>query len=152
MKKYLVVLLHSAYWLIYLIVLSIFSMIHSHGEKIEILHPGFVGAVIGGVSGFYLFHNIFFKKYFIGQQYSKLLLTALYTSIATPVVTELLLYFIYMSAGFKVHAHLRAFFYGGLTLSILTPINCALGLVMKSFIWRLEMKSKEEINRKNFEM
>jgi two-component system LytT family sensor kinase len=152
MKKYLVVLLHSAYWLIYLIVLSIFSMIHTHGEKIEILHPGFLGSLIAGVSGFYLFHNIFFRKYFIGHQYFKLLLTILYTIIATPVITEMLLYFFYTSVGFKVHGHPKDFFFGGLILSIVTLINCGLGLVMKSFIWRLEMRSKDEINKKNHEM
>ncbi len=152
MKKNVIVLLHSAYWFMYLVALSILSLIYSHGTKIEIIHPGFVGAIIAGSFGFYFFYDILFEKYFSRQQYFKLLLMILLMIVATPVITEILLYFIYTIAGFKIRWHFSDLFFGGLALSFLSLINGILGLVMKRLIRHHEIKLKEELNRKNYDM
>jgi two-component system LytT family sensor kinase len=137
----------------YLVVLSMFSMIDTHGAKIEVIHPAFIGSIIVGCLGFYIFYGIFFEKYFAKQKHLKLLLAILLVFLFAPVITEILLYLIYSISPFKLHWGFGVVFLGGLCLSFLALINGILGLVMKGFItWCGEIKLKEELNRKNYEM
>lgn len=153
MKRYVVVLLHTGYWIMYLVVLSMFSMIDTHGTKIEVLHPAFIGSIIVGCLGFYIFYGIFFEKYFAKQKYLKLLLAVLLVFLFAPVITEILVYLIYSITPFKLHWGFGVIFLGGLCLAFLALINGILGFVMKGFItWFGEIKLKEELNRKNYEM
>jgi two-component system LytT family sensor kinase len=153
MKRSTIILLHSGYWIMYLIVVSMFSLIDTHGAKIEVIHPAFIGAIISGVFGFYVFYGRLFKKYFATQKHLKLALAILLTILIAPVLTETLLFFIYSITPFKIHWGWGVLFYGGIVISILSLINGILGLVMKGFItWYGEIKLKEELNRKNYEM
>jgi len=153
MKKYIVVLLHTGYWLMYLVVISMFSLLDTHGAKIEIIHPAFIGAIIAGCTGFYTFYGILFEKYFAKKKHLKLLLAILLNFLIAPVITEMMLYLIYSFTSLKIQWGVGALFFGGLIISFLNLINGILGLVMKGFIsWYEEIKLKEELNKKNYEM
>jgi two-component system LytT family sensor kinase len=154
MKKYIIVLLHIGYWIMYLVVISMFSLIDTHGAKIEVIHPAFIGSIIGACLGFYTFYGIFFEKYFAKQKHLKFLLAILLlVFLFAPVITEILVYLIYSVSPFKLHWGFDTIFKGGLCVSFLAFTNGILGLVMKGFItWCREIKLKEELNRKNYEM
>jgi two-component system LytT family sensor kinase len=154
MKRYVIVLLHIGYWIMYFVVISMFSLIDTHGEKIEVIHPAFVGSIIAACLGFYTFYGIFFEKYFAKQKHLKLLLaTLLLVFLFAPPITEILVYLIYSISPFKFHPGFEVLFKMGLCVSFLAFTNGILGLVMKGFItWCGEIKLKEELNRKNYEM
>jgi two-component system LytT family sensor kinase len=154
MKKYVIILLHIGYWIMYFVVISMFSLIHTHGAKIEVIHPVFIGSIIGACLGFYTSYGIFFEKYFTKQKYLKLLLALLLlVFLFDPVITGILVYLIYSISLFNLHWSFDTILKGGLCISFLAFLNGILGLVMKGFVtWCGEIKLKEELNRKNYEM
>jgi two-component system LytT family sensor kinase len=150
MKKYVVVLLHSGYWLICLFVMSMISLIDTHGTKIEILSPVFIGSIIPASIGFYSFYGVLFDKYLAKKKLTKLLLSSALIILISAIITEIALYFLYTLRMFQ---GLAPVFFAGLIFSFISLINGILGLVMKGFItWYNEIKIKIELNKKNHEM
>lgn len=153
MKKSTVVLLHTGYWIMYSVVISMFSLIHTHGAKIDVIHPVFIGAIISACLGFYIFYGVLFDRYFAKQKHSKLLIATLLTLLAISATTEILIYLIYSLTPFQLYWGFDTIFKGVFCISFLALINGVCGLGMKGFVtWYQEIKLKEELNKKNYEM
>jgi two-component system LytT family sensor kinase len=151
MKKYVVVLMHTGYWIMFLIVLSMFSLINSHGTKIEVLAPEFIGSIIPACIGFYAFYSTLFHKYLAKRKIKKLFLYAVLVILIAAVVTETLVYFIYNLNYFS--RGIAPIIISGAFISLLSLVNGILGLVMKGFIsWYNDIKNKAELDKKTYEM
>ncbi|MEO6306039.1 MAG: histidine kinase [Bacteroidia bacterium] len=149
MKKYIVVLLHLGYWLMFLFTLALFSLVDAHGKKIGVLSPAFIGAIIPASLGFYIFYGILFDKYLAKKKLIKLFLSIMLTILLSSVITEIILYLIYS----KIDRSFNTMFFAGLFLSFISLINGILGMVMKGFItWYDDIKIKVELNKKNYEV
>ncbi len=147
MKKYVITLLHLGYWIMYLLVISGLLLVVDH-TKINVISPAFFGAVIPAFLGFYSFYSILFGRYLEKKKLLKFFLNILLTSIIIALITELIVYSIFVLPQFPA-----PMFFVGLLLSFIALINGIMGLVIKGFItWYSDIKVKAELDRKNYEM
>jgi len=134
----------------YLFSVSLFLLVDSNGVKVDIIHPAFIGAVFPAVLAFYTFYFKLFDQYLSKREITHLVLAVLVVVLITPVLTETLLYMIYIG---RLHWDRQMVFFGGLIISLVSLISGILGLVMKGFItWYNEIKIKLDLNEKNYQM
>jgi len=147
MKKYIVILLHLSYWIMYLLVISGLLLVVDH-TKINVISPAFFGAVIPALFGFYVFYGLLFDKYLAKKKLLKFFLFLILVSIISAVITEIIIH-----AVFNVSRNFAPVFFSGLFVAFIGLVNGILGLVMKGFItWYADIKIKTELNKKNYEM
>lgn len=134
----------------YLFSVALFLLVDSKGTKVDIIHPAFIGAVFPAVFGFYTFYCKLFDQYLSKRDITRLVLAALVVVLITPVITETLLYLIYIG---RLHWDRQMVCFGGLIISLVSLISGVFGLVMKGFItWYNEIKIKLDLNEKNYQM
>lgn len=160
MKKSVVILLHIGYWIMYLLLLTLFFVILHSGElqitpKL-LFHALFfeafgVSAILPALFGFYTFYSALFKRFLTKKKIVKLFLAAVIIAFASSIITELIIH---------TALHNPAMNWGsadvfaiGSVLFFITIINGITGLVMKGFInWYNDIKIKVELNKRNYEM
>jgi two-component system, LytTR family, sensor kinase len=164
MKKVVVVSLHVGYWLLYLLLLLLILMCLQIGTNLK-QQPFFTDfrfgvffasfAIFPAILGFYGFYTILFDKFLIQRKILLLFVTGTLTAIGCSFFSACL-----MSALRSVRIG-PGLFQDGLTasvqimtvISIIALLNGVIGLIMKGFIrWYTELKLKEELTQKNFEM
>lgn len=147
MKKYIVVLLHVSYWIMYLLVVSGLLLVVDH-TKINVISPAFFGAVIPAVLGFYVFYGVLFDKYLAKKKLLKFFIYQVLVSLIVAIITEVIVH-----SFFKLNRNFGSVFFSGLFIAFIGLVNGIMGLVMKGFItWYNEIKIKIELNKKNYEM
>lgn len=164
MKKIVVVSLHLGYWLLYLLLLLLILVCLHIGTNLkqepffanlrfEIFFSAF--AIMPAVLGFYAYYTLLFDRFLHRRKILLLFGLGIVTSLGCGVV------------GTAAVLLLHAFGIGpgvfddglpGLTMfvvlvAIIATLNGAVGLIMRGFIkWYKELKLKEELTQKNFEM
>lgn len=148
MKKYIIVLLHLGYWLMYLFSVSLILLIDTHGQKVDMLSPAFIGAIIPACIGFYVFYGKLFDNYLAKKDFVRFFLFATIVALASSVIAEIIIHQLY-----RIDKSFNSIFFSGLLLSFISLINGVLGLVLKGFIsWYDDIRIKVELNKKNYEV
>jgi two-component system, LytTR family, sensor kinase len=159
MKKVAVILLHAAYWAMYVLLLffvmraslNFNSPVRRHFWLLIWRLPGSVALIVPAVSGFYLYYTVLFSRFLKKKRLLLLLASAAGVSLFSAVCTILLI-----SLLFSRRLNLPVTWDSAMEIvvvSMIAFVNGVLGLVMKGFIsWYSDIRLKEELNRKNFEM
>ena len=149
MKKYVIVLLHLSYWLLYLFVVSGLLLVVDH-TKIDVFSPAFVALIVPAIIGFYAFYLILFEKFLGRKRLAKLVFYGILVSLIVAICTETTFYFIY---SLNIFRGVAPVFIALLLVTLVGLLNGILGLVMKGFItWYDDIRVKTELNKKNYEM
>jgi len=159
MKKSVIVLLHTGYWVMYLLLLVTIFIILNSGKmhitspllfNVLFLKPFGWSAILPGVFGFYTFYSVLFKKFLIKQKILKLFLAAALFAFVASIITESSIYIVFRKQGLN-------WSFGDVVticflLAFIVLINGAMGLVIKGFInWYNDIKIKVELNQRNYE-
>lgn len=164
MKKSLITLIHLGYWIIFsllLFLLFCFSVIlggkYNEAYKIALLSRwiylmiGF--AIIPGLISFYSSYSFLFTSFFQKKKLIVCFMLSIFISIFATLIGSLMLSFILFNAKFMFTDGLRSAIPEMLIISVGAFLNGVIGLVLKGFITSYaDIKIKEELNRKNYEM
>jgi two-component system, LytTR family, sensor kinase len=164
MKKTGMLILHMLYWGLFLLLLlalyffAVFVPSHTGLGMLKIagifpwlkLMTGF--AIIPGLLSFYVFYSYLFSKYLGRQQFLAFALSGLLAAMGSVLAGA--------AAGSYLFGHLFLFgdgYHSALfilvLMTLLALINGAVGAVVKGFLtWFNEIRLKEELHRKNYEM
>lgn len=160
MKKPVIILLHSGYWLLYLLLLTVLLLFLSASMQRDGISPGPPFFIIyslftipAAITGFYLSYTFLFSKFLKPRRIFLLFASGISTAFAAGLVASLLLSLCFgphfmFAAGFSSFASELTI----ISLLIGLP-NSIIGLVMRGFIsWFSDVKAKEELLKKNSEM
>jgi LytS/YehU family sensor histidine kinase len=107
-------------------------------------------ALIPAIISFYVFYAILFRRYLVTKKFAGFALLAGIVSIASAIFGQLV---IYGSWGHNLSWTFDTLIQMCLIMSINALLNGIIGLILKGFITSFsEIKLKEELNRKNYEM
>lgn len=164
MKKMVVVSLHIGYWLLYLFLLFIIILLLQIGTKLR-TQPLFFDfrfkvffacfALLPAVLGFYTFYSLLFDKFLIRRNIFLLFVFGILASgligLFSGIVISILHYYGIGLAVFGSNIYVTITIL--MVIAIIAMLNGGMGLLTKGFIrWYAELKWKEELMRKNFEM
>ncbi len=161
MKKSAIILLHLGYWISYLFVILVLVLFMQgrfifQGLSLFVFLLAF--AFIPAVMGFYLFYTFLFTRFLKRKKIAALVITAIITAAGCGCFGWLLLHFVWNVIGPANKAPLDKGGYNEIiSMMILVSINALLNgviaLVMRGFIsWYADIKLKEALNKKNYEM
>lgn len=160
MKRWIVVLLHLGYWLLYLMVVSLLTAFifatarHSvPGDLIlkNALLFMAVFALVPGAIGFYVFYAVLFPRFLGKRKLLKLFFSAIAVSLLCGAAGCGGLFLLWHHDIFNVRSD--AFVPVFIMISVNGFLNGLVALVMKGFItWYADIKWKEAVNKKNQEM
>lgn len=161
MKKFIEALVHIGYWVLYLALLLLFFFLLSISQKTAKLEPPnllqwcklMLGvAIVPGIVGFYSSYLILFPKFLLQKKFGLLIISSLLFSIGAVIagiVTISLVFnsnFMFADGGFGIVVI-------NFILSFIALVNGCIALVIKGFVtWYDDIKLKEELNKKNYEM
>jgi two-component system, LytTR family, sensor kinase len=167
MRKSIILLLHTAFWLCYLFLIAIMvtvyyrSSSHDSGQALRILNAVkslFLFAFLPSFITFYSYYFIIFPKYLQQKRYSLSLISGLISSLLASTVAYAILRFLIESGymidmdkgginGRSTALHVILF------MSFIASISGIAALILKGFItWVKEIKLKEELKQKNHEI
>ncbi|HEY6901185.1 MAG TPA: histidine kinase [Puia sp.] len=160
MKRLAIVLLHVAYWMTYLILIFLFlffgwiqsrHVLHLSLWQMVSYSPGFILLVCVPVLVFYVFYGVLFSRFLKTKRF--LLLFVSGVGVAGGA-TLLALAVVALSYAPRFPLRLtRDMVMEWLILSIIGCIHGVLALVIRGFIsWYEDIRLKEALNRKNYEM
>jgi len=159
MKRIAVILLHACYWATYVLLLLFIiwvslnfnSPVRQHFWRLFWHLPAFTALIFPALSGFYIFYTVLFSRFLKRKRLLLLLASAVGVSLCSAVSTILLI-----SLLFSLRLNLPVTWDSAreiIAIGLIAFVNGVLGLVMKGFIsWYNDIRLKEELNRKNFEM
>lgn len=158
MKRTLTILLHIGYWSCYFLLLLIIVLLTRLGSNEVTLfssgqmwQPFFLFTVLPAIISFYSFYFIV-SNYVAKRNIKAILASSVAIIFFASVFTSLILHFIY-SPKFKVFNSLDSFFEIQFFFYVLALIHGILGLVLRGFLlWYADMKTKEILQKQNFEM
>lgn len=164
MKKTVVVALHAGYWLLYLFLLFIILLLLQIGTKLkanqlffdyrfEIFFGSF--AILPAILGFYTFYSLLFDKFLLRRNIFLLFVSGIFLSVIIglfcgTIISVLHFYGIGPGAfGENILAAMTIL----IVITVIAILNGGMGLLTRGFIrWYAELRWKEELMRKNFEM
>ncbi|TND09260.1 MAG: signal transduction histidine kinase [Bacteroidetes bacterium] len=164
MKKPVIILLHLGYWMVYLLLLLLFfgAFVPTMAPQNRELHladafvqwiklmAGF--AVVPGAIGFYVFYSFLFTKLLTRKKIVVFFAAAIATALGAAFAGMVILAVTGQHNVFSMEES-EAVIPITLFISFIAMVNGIIGLVMRGFItWYGDLKLKEELNRKNFEM
>ena len=159
MKKPFVLLLHFGYWLIYLLLLLvIFSLINIQFKKtpsfsaVLFLSPAFISCVAPNLFAFYSFYIFLFPNYLTRKKFPALILYGALACFLSALAGSLVLLVLF---GSDKPVFADAVEFSGLLIwmFVVAGIHGGIALVIRGFItWYGEIKLKEELAQKNYEM
>ena len=161
MKKSAIILLHAGYWFCYLLLLLVLMLfMQGHfifrDKSLFIFFAAF--AFIPAVLGFYLFYGFLFVKFLRKKRIMGLILAGILIAFICGCVGWLLLDLVWVHIGRRNKTSLYHDGYTQVTammvvMTINALLNGIIGLVMRGFInWYADIKLKEALNKKNYEM
>jgi len=164
MKKIVVVSLHVGYWGLYLFLLFIILLCLQIGTRLqfqlffkdyrfEVFFAAF--ALLPAILSFYTFYSLLFDRFLIKRNILLLfvfgILAAIISSLISGSVITLLHYYGIGPGVFNENP--TAIITILIVIAIIALLNGGMGLLTRGFIrWYAELKWKEELMRKNFEM
>jgi two-component system LytT family sensor kinase len=159
MKRIAVILLHAAYWAMY-VFLSLFiiwaslnfnSPARRHFLRLVWHLPATIALIVPAVLGFYIFYIVLFSRFLKKKRLLLLLASAVGVSLCSAVCSILLISLLFFRP-----LNLHVTWDTAMEIAVIALVafvNGVLGLVMKGFLsWYSDIRLKEELNRKNFEM
>ena len=162
MKKGVIILLHTGYWIMYLLLMLVFfsffaEQASSQNETLTLkqlmlqwMLLMLCVSIIPGLIGFYSFYSFLFERFLKRKKIVLFFLFALLFGIIAGIA----------GIGALSFRFNKNIFGGGadplipifILLVFIALVNGVIGLVIKGFIsWYGDIKLKEELNRKNFE-
>jgi len=159
MKKSAIILLHTGYWVLYLLLISSFAMALSRHRQLMsgglarllFLSPISTHFIVPCIASFYIFYCILFPRFL----HRKKIFALIFSGIAVSFVCGLLS--IYLSSAFFRGSWNPAMSWSDKIAAItfissLILLHGIIALVMRGFIvWFGDIKLKEELNRRNYE-
>jgi two-component system LytT family sensor kinase len=164
MKKPVIILLHVGYWLVFLLLLFVLYGLSSAAALNNEQDPG-VGAgewfklmfsttILPGVICFYTFYFIIFSRFLQKRRIPAFFISVFIASYVAAIIgggVGSLNYF--LGHFFLLDKNLPTVLSMLTFLAFIALLNGVIGLVMRGFItWYSEIKMKEDLNKKNFEM
>lgn len=159
MKKAFVFLLHLGYWLLYLALLAvIYATVSLQLGKtrllpnLVLLFPVTLLFIIPNFIAFYSFYFLLFPRFLSRQKFVALIFWGAAICAAAAVAGGLISIFVF-GLDQPIFNNRREFWGFTASQSVLTMVHGAIALVIRGFVtWYEEIKLKEELARKNFEM
>ncbi len=156
MKKSFVILLNLGYWLLYLLLLAVvFAAVTVQLKKTLDVFSVFPIAILylaPNMIAFYLSYFLLFPKFLFHKKILALIAFGIITCVISALSGSLISIFFY---GFDqpIFQDLREFLGFTFSLTLIAAVHAGIALVIKGFIqWFDEIKLKEELTAKNFEM
>jgi two-component system, LytTR family, sensor kinase len=155
MKRSIVVFFHIVYWSLYLLLMFLFlkALPSAHKPSLvkAIISPQlFFTILLPGVIGFYLFYFYLFNSYLKIKRLWGSVFGSILLSLA---VAGLCFAFVRIFGGSKLLPGRLGFVIGMLVLGGIALLNGIIALIIKGAIsWYDDIKLKEELNRRNYEM
>jgi two-component system, LytTR family, sensor kinase len=157
MNKTLIVLIHGGYWLIYLLLLAVIfavaqMQIRKAAPAVPSLFPLLTLCVVPNLVSFYAFYSLLFTRFLVRRK----ILALVFGGAAVCLVSAflgVLISLVFFGFEQAIFADAREFFFLTASLFVIAAIHGGTALVIRGFIaWYTEIKLKEELARKNFEM
>jgi two-component system, LytTR family, sensor kinase len=160
MKKFIVVGLHISYWLMYtfLVVFVFLSMrvefrSFQHLLKVLFMTPVGVASYLPAFTGFYSFYFLLFDKFLHKKKLLKFFVLAVTICISVAVIAELLMNVLFVPPHYHINWNPEVCISSGLMIAFIACVNGILALTMKGFFtWYEEIRLKNELQQKNYEM
>jgi hypothetical protein len=159
MKKKIVILLHLGYWAVYLLLLLvIFSLVQVQIKRTIsfpaglFLSPVGISCIIPNLVAFYGFYLLLFPRFLARRNIPALIVAGLLCCILSAFAGSLVLGILF---GFDQPLFANSAEFSGLIvwMALVALIHGSIALVVRGFItWYGEIKLKEELRQKNFEM
>lgn len=157
MKKSIVLLVHLGYWMLYWVLVSFIILASFQGVKHIAFSKFFISpiavlSILPAVLGFYTFYVLLFDRLLNRKKIIQLVLTGTLGAMLSSLLSCLALTLafgerILFSDGMNSATGIF------LTMTLLAGIHGAISLVVKGFInWFGDIKLKEELNKKNYDM
>lgn len=156
MKRSLVVLLHTGFWVCYLIliiiILGVLVETGTDESRLEnIVETLFLFAIVPSAIAFYSFYLWLFPKYLQNKKIFLAVVFGILISLACAFLGFVALTFLYADACMGKDDD--SFLGGMIVMTIISLISGVVGLVIKGFItWFEEIRIKESLRQKNHEM
>jgi sensor histidine kinase YesM len=159
MKKAGVILLQVGYWAVYLVLILLFDIVISLTAHRQIVgrrflwvlwhNPAWIYLLVPAILTFYLSYGLLFRWLLVRRRIWWLAMVLAASSVlSAALVMGLAAVTTGVNFGWSIDTGVMLLF-----LTVIGMINGILGLVIKGFIsWVAEMRLKEELNRRNFEM
>jgi len=161
MKRSAIIFLHAGYWILYLLLLSIFVLfLEAGGVKIvSQTHEKMLGFIkvmcsmtlLPTLTAFYIFYSFLFDRFLSKKKIVALCIAAVITILLSSLIGILGLS-VLLQGKIGINSEVKVVLTMLLFMSVLSLIHGTIALVMKGFItWYGDIKIKEELQRKNFE-
>lgn len=159
MKKIGVILLQAGYWAVYLLLIILFDIVVSLTVHRQFVgrrfwwvfwhNPAWMYLLFPALAGFYLSYGVFFPRLLARRRFGWLAFSMLSGVVMNAaIVVELVGLLTGVSFGLSMDTGALLVFF-----SVIGLVNGLLGLVIRGFVtWVGEMRLKEELNRRNYEM
>ena len=156
MKKPFVILIHLGYWSLYLLLLAVvFAAVTLQLKKtpnIYLLFPLLILYLAPNLISFYLSYFLLFPKFLFRKKFFALFvfgaLACLISALSGSLIST-----IFYGVDQPIFNDAREFIGFTVSLSLIAAIHAVIALVIRGFItWYDEIKLKEELTKKNFEM
>jgi len=157
MKKSIVISLHLGYWIIYSLLLLVVMAIIREGfhsaEGWDFFSTLFLlFTVVPAVISFYSFYTFLFTRLLQKKKILVLCGACIGVSLLSAFVAAILLSLVF-GTSFMFADNWTSFYEETIAMAVIGVIHGVIALVMRGFItWYGDIKIKEELTRKNFEM
>jgi two-component system, LytTR family, sensor kinase len=159
MRKAFVFLLHLGYWLLYLLLLAvIYATVSLQLGKTRLLpnlaalFPAALLFITPNLIAFYSFYFLLFSRFLSRKKFAALIVFGAAICAAAAVLGGLISIFVF-GLDQPIFNNRREFWGFTASQALLTAIHGAIALVIRGFVtWYEEIKLKEELARKNFEI
>lgn len=164
MKRPVIVLLHTGYWLIFLALLSLIILMlslsemnsrHDFNFKVPFIFFSAI-ALIPGMLSFYLFYTVLFNRFFLARKILKLILAGIAVSLFSGIVGagDMIILSRFMpGASEAIFNSVTNAVIIIVIISVGALLNGLIGLVMRGFITSYnDISLKEELNTKNYQV
>lgn len=156
MRKSFVILLNLGYWLLYLLLLAVvFAAVTVQTKKtldFFSVFPIVILYLAPNLITFYVSYFLLFPKFLFRKKIFALIISGIVTCVISALSGSLISVIFY---GFDqpIFQDLREFFGFTFSLTLIAAVHAGIALVIKGFIqWFDEIKLKEELTAKNFEI
>ena len=158
MKKSVIVLLHIAYWSMYIWFLAILLIRGDNYLNLNLVHDFFLSGPLGvicfvpSIIGFYVFYVVLFPNYLSKKKLIVLAISSILASVMAALIGDFFLCIKWKSKILFETGWESAI---GITilLSFIAFVHGIFGLVIKGFVTAYsDITLKEDLNKKNYEM
>jgi len=161
MKRSAIIFLHAGYWILYLLLLTLFVLFLNAGgvKTIAQGHQKIFGVirlmgcitVLPALASFYTFYALLFNRYLSKKKIVALCIAGLITILLSGIIGIISLNVLTLG-NVAINSNITVLLNVLLFMSMLALIHGVIALVMKGFItWYGDIKIKEALQQKNFE-